>query len=92
MEKSIKELVNQVRGLDHSAKEKKLIKSKYNVIGANNLMEGIAMNGFSINRANDPMAQTVYSEEPEVNEYISYQFDEKGWIIVFSTDVNAISL
>jgi hypothetical protein len=91
MEKSIRELINQVRGIDHSSKEKKLIESKYQVIGANSLMEGIAMNGFSINKANDPSAQTIYSEtQNEIEEDISYQFDEKGGIIVFSTDVNAI--
>lgn len=64
-------------------------------VGANNLMEGIKLNGFSINKINDLNAKTFYSNsdtESSLTEEIDYDFQKKGGIIVFSVNVNAIGL
>ncbi len=62
---------------------------KYPTIGAKSLMEGIKLNGFTINKANDATAITQYIGD-DLKEEISYEFDKKGGIIVFSVNVNAI--
>lgn len=65
---------------------------KYSQIGAKSMMEGIKMNGFTINKANDPSAQTQIIQGEEMTEGIDWFAEEKGGIIVFSTDVNAVTL
>jgi hypothetical protein len=67
----------------------------YEQIGANSLMEAIKLNGFSINRNNDPNAKTTYFQsnvENELTEEIDFEFEDKGGIIVFSVEVNAVEL
>jgi hypothetical protein len=68
---------------------------KYKTVGARNLMEAIELNGFSIDRNNDASAKTTYIDlgnETELTEEISYEFEDKGGIIVFSVNVNAVQL
>jgi len=66
---------------------------KYKSISPRTLMEGIELNGFSINRKNDNTAETIYFDDKnELTEDISYEFKDKGGIIVFSINVNAIKL
>ena len=70
-------------------------KNKYPTIGARSLTEGLKLNGFSIDRKNDPTAKTIYIDldsDTELTEEISYEFEEKGGIIVFSVNVNAVQL
>ena len=67
----------------------------YEQVGANNLMEAIKLNGFSINRDNDPNAKTSYIKsnvDNELTEEIDFEFEDKGGIIVFSVEVNAVEL
>jgi len=67
----------------------------YEQIGANSLMEAIKLNGFSINRDNDSSAKTLYIKsnvDNELTEEIDSEFKDKGGIIVFSVDVNAVEL
>ena len=71
------------------------LNEEYEQIGANNLMEAIKLNGFSISRDNDPDAETLYIQpdsENELTEEIDYVFEDKGGIIVFSVEVNAVEL
>lgn len=67
---------------------------KYKTVGARSLMEGFQLNGFSIDRKNDTSAKTSYNDltDIELSEDISYQFDDKGGIVVFSVNVNAVQL
>ena len=70
-------------------------KVKYKTVGAKSLMEGFQLNGFSIDRKNDPTAKTTYIDlgsDTDLTEEISYEFEEKGGIIVFSVNVNAVQL
>lgn len=76
-------------------KLKNLFSEKKNYVGAKSLMEGLKMNGFSIRKQNDPKSETIYFNsgiEREVNEVKKEEFELKGGIIVFSTDVNALEL
>jgi hypothetical protein len=82
----IRNFINKVRNFNQT---------KYEEIGANSLMEGIKLNGFSINRNNDPGATTIYlssDNENEITEDIDFEFDDKGGMIVFSLNVNAVEL
>lgn len=68
---------------------------KYEEVGANSLMEGIRLNGFSISRNNDPESKTVYfssDNENELTEEIDFEFGDKGGVIIFSVNVNAVEL
>ena len=70
-------------------------KVKYKALGARNLMEALQLNGFSINRNNDTSAKTAFIDlgnDIELSEVVSYKFGEKGGIIVFSVNVNALQL
>jgi hypothetical protein len=70
-------------------------KTNYKTVGARSLMEAIELNGFSINRKNDTSTKTVYinaDNHIELTEEISYEFEDKGGIIVFSVNVNAVQL
>ena len=70
-------------------------KVRYRNVGARNLMEALELNGFSINRNNDTSAKTTYIDlkgDKELSEEISYEFEDKGGIIVFSVNVNAVQL
>ena len=70
-------------------------KVKYKALGARNLMEALQLNGFSINRNNDTSAKTAFIDlgnDIELSEVVSYEFGEKGGIIVFSVNVNALQL
>ena len=70
-------------------------KVKYKTLGAKSLMEGFQLNGFSIDRKNDPSAKTTYLDldgNGAIQEEISYEFEDKGGIIVFSVNVNAVQL
>jgi len=70
-------------------------KVRYRNVGARNQMEALELNGFSINRNNDTSAKTTYIDlkgDKELSEEISYEFEDKGGIIVFSVNVNAVQL
>ena len=69
-------------------------KVKYKTVGAKSLMEALQLNGFSIDRKNDVNARTSYNDltDIELSEEITYQFEDKGGIIVFSVNVNAVQL
>jgi hypothetical protein len=70
-------------------------KVKYKTVGAKSLMEAFRLNGFSIDRKNDATAKTTFidlSRDTELTEEISYKFEDKGGIIVFSVNVNAVQL
>lgn len=69
-------------------------KVRYKIVGAKSLMEGFQLNGFSIDRKNDALAKTSYNDltDIELSEEITYQFEDKGGIIVFSVNVNAVQL
>lgn len=99
----MKRLINEIKRMQQLAG---ISTSKYTSIGPNNLMEAAKMNGFSINKNNDPSAKTIYfdiDEDGEINEIkvslptqqstptIDYTFDNKGGTIVFSVNVNAVS-
>ena len=74
---------------------KRIDESKYPTIGPRTFMEAIQLNGFSISRNNDVSAKTTYidlSGDKELTEEISYEFEDKGGIIVFSVNVNAVQL
>lgn len=55
------------------------------------LIEAIEKNDFTIDKSNDPSVKRM-SIDNDIREDIDMIFDEKGGIIVFSTDVNAIKL
>ncbi len=84
MSKDVREMIDKILGLE----------KKHKSIGARNLMEGISMNGFSIKRTNDPQAKTVYFGDgaDALSEEVDFEFDQKGGIIVFSVNVNALKL
>ena len=70
-------------------------KVKYKTVGAKSLMEALQLNGFSMDRKNDATAKTTFidlSRDTELTEEISYEFEDKGGIIVFSVNVNAVQL
>lgn len=69
-------------------------KTKYPTIGARSLMEAFKLNGFSISRNNDLNAKTAFIDldNGAIQEEISYEFEDKGGIIVFSINVNAVQL
>ena len=69
-------------------------KIRYKTVGAKSLMESFQLNGFSVDRKNDTSARTSYNDlsDIELSEEITYQFDDKGGIIVFSVNVNAVQL
>ena len=66
----------------------------YKVLGASSLMEGFKLNGFSINRKNDPDAEIFYfgSGNDESNRGIDEGFDDKGLIVVFPADFHGIKM
>ena len=81
--------------VNHTNVEKPLEgKIRYKTVGAKSLMEGFQLNGFSIDRKNDASARTSYNDlsDIELSEEITYQFEDKGGIIVFSVNVNAVQL
>jgi hypothetical protein len=58
-----------------------------------NTIQGIRLNGFSIKKENDIERDTTYIQSDEIiTEGIKDTFKQKGGIIVFSTDVNALEL
>jgi len=84
----IRKFIDKVKNFDSS-------KKTYEQIGASSLMEGLKLNGFSINIDNDPDAQTFYIQpnvESELTEEIDFEFEDKGGVIVFSVNVNAVEL
>jgi hypothetical protein len=84
----IRKFIDKVKNFDSS-------KKTYEQIGASSLMEGLKLNGFSINKKHDPDAQTFYIQpnvESELNEEIDSEFEDKGGVIVFSVNVNAVEL
>jgi len=84
----IRKFIDKVKNFDSS-------KKTYEQIGASSLMEGLKLNGFSINIDNDPDAQTFYIQpnvESELTEEIDFEFEDKGGVIVFSVNVNAVKL
>ena len=73
----------------------RITESQYKTIGAKTFMEAVQLNGFSIDRKNDTSAKTVFLDlgnDTELSEEISYEFEDKGGIIVFSVNVNALQL
>jgi hypothetical protein len=67
----------------------------YKVLGARSLMEGFKLNGFSINRKNDPEAEIIYfglGNDDENNRVMDEEFDDKGVIIVFPVDFHGIKM
>jgi uncharacterized protein YuzE len=84
----IRKFIDKVKKFDSS-------KKIYEQIGAGSLMEGLKLNGFSINKKHDPDADTFYIQpnvESELNEEIDFEFEDKGGVIVFSVNVNAVEL
>jgi hypothetical protein len=84
----IRKFIDKVKNFDSS-------KKTYEQIGASSLMEGLKLNGFSINIDNDPDSQTFYIQpnvESELTEEIDFEFEDKGGVIVFSVNVNAVEL
>ena len=84
----IRKFIDKVKKFDSS-------KKIYEQIGAGSLMEGLKLNGFSINKKHDPDADTFYIQpnvESELNEKIDFEFEDKGGVIVFSVNVNAVEL
>lgn len=86
MSKEVREMINKIVTLEP--------KQKHKSIGARNLMEGISMNGFSIKRTNDPDAKTVYfgADDDTLREEVDFEFNQKGGVIVFSVNVNALKI
>lgn len=73
----------------------RITESQYKTIGAKTFMEAVQLNGFSIDRKNDTSAKTAFIDlgsDTELTEEISYEFEDKGGIIVFSVNVNAVKL
>ena len=84
----IRKFIDKVKNFDST-------KKTYEQVGASGLMEGLKLNGFSISRNNDPDANTIYIQpnvESELTEEIDFEFEEKGGVIVFSVNVNAVEL
>lgn len=84
----IRKFIDKVKNFDST-------KKTYEQVGANGLMEGLKLNGFSISRDNDPDANTIYIQpnvESELTEEIDFEFEDKGGVIVFSVNVNAVEL
>lgn len=84
----IRKFIDKVKNFDST-------KKTYEQVGAGGLMEGLKLNGFSISRNNDPEADTIYIQpnvESELTEEIDFEFEEKGGVIVFSVNVNAVEL
>ena len=84
----IRKFIDKVKNFDST-------KKIYEQVGASGLMEGLKLNGFSISRNNDPEANTIYIQpnvESELTEEIDFEFEEKGGVIVFSVNVNAVEL
>jgi len=77
METKAKKILNQ------------LAAEKYIQIGANSFMEALQLNGFSVNKKNDPEATTIYFAGDSLKEGIEFEFENKGGVIVFSIEVNA---
>ena len=70
-------------------------KVRHKALGARNLMEALQLNGFSIDKNNDASAKTAFIDlgnDTELSEEVSYEFEDKGGIIVFSVNVNALQL
>ena len=88
MSNEMRKMINKISTLGCVSKQ------KYKGVGARNLMEGFAMNSFSVKKENDPTAKTVYFglENDKLSEKISFEFDQKGGIIVFSVNVNALKI
>jgi hypothetical protein len=89
MKKSLTELIIELVGDDE------VKTSKHKSISPQSFMEAVKMNGFSINKSNDVNANIHYfkfdEDEETINEDYSIDFfSDKGGIITFSTDVNAI--
>jgi hypothetical protein len=58
-------------------------------------MEGFELNGFSINRKNDPEAEIFYfgsGNDDENNRVIDDEFNDKGVIIVFPGDFHGLEM
>jgi len=55
------------------------------------LIEAIEKNDFTIDKNNDPSVKRI-SIDNDIREDIDLTFEDKGGIIVFSTDVNAIKM
>lgn len=70
-------------------------KKMYEEIVPRNYFHALQMNNFSIDKSNDPSAETLYFDFPEdfeLTETSIEYFENKGGIIVFSTEINAVSL
>jgi len=89
-------VVNNTNIAQPNEGRKRIIESKqYPNIGPKTFMEAIERNGFSINRTNDASAKTTFIDlagDNELTEEISYEFADKGGIIVFSVNINAVQL
>jgi len=88
-------VVNNTNIVQPAEGRKRVVESNYQNIGPRTFMEALERNGFSIRRNNDVSAKTTYidlSGDKELTEEISYEFEDKGGIIVFSVNVNAVQL
>jgi hypothetical protein len=84
----MKKIINMFKKINSSTKS-------YKVLGARSLMEGFKLNGFSINRKNDPEAEIFYfgsGNDDESNRGIGEGFDDKGLIVVFPADFHGIKM
>jgi hypothetical protein len=61
---------------------------KFNENNRRTFNEAIKMNGFSV--SNTTINEYTFISDGKVSEAIDFEFEKKGGIIVFSTDVNAL--
>lgn len=100
MSKETRKLISGFKSFLKSDNKKKVapLHISHPMLGAKSLMEGIELNGFSINKLNDKKSNKTHyfndDEEDIISEIISSEFieKEKGGIITFSTNVNALKL
>ena len=86
MSNDIRNWINKAAGFTP-----KSVFDQYPSIGANTFMEAVSLNGFSISKQNDQSAKTsIFNRADELSEEISETFEEKGGIITFSINVNAV--
>ena len=66
-------------------------KITYKTISANSFIEALRLNGFSINKTNDTIAETIYLNLSNfLEKEIDFEYKQKGGIITFSNNITLI--
>jgi hypothetical protein len=91
MYKEIQEQINKIKNLNLLFNQKSSIKN-YEEIAPNSFSGAIKLNGFSINKSNDPSATSTFFNNMRITESIDYVFEKKGGVINFSVNVNALTI